>query len=45
MEGWLEEFAARGYIDYKPTDSEIQIIRQPTEAEVQAAYYEAPAGF
>lgn len=45
MEGWLKEFAERGYITWNAEEPNLEIIRHPTSNEIQAAYHEAPAGF
>ena len=45
MESWLRQFADRGYVDFNAAADRLDVLRRPSEAEVEACRTETPAGF
>ena len=45
MEKWLRQFAEAGHVTFDPAADRLEVLREPTEAEVAACRTETPAGF
>ena len=45
MDGWLRAFREAGLIAWQEAGTRLEIIRYPSQAEIDRAYSEAPAGF
>lgn len=45
MEGWLRAFQEARFVAWQPEGDQLEIIRNPSQDEIDQAYSDAPAGF